>query len=93
MQPHGTPPGRDPALWRLARRRAHFKAHLVSYLLVNAGLWALWALTDRAGRGLPWPVFVSGFWGIGLLSEGLAAYNWQGGGLAEREYERLTRRP
>lgn len=93
MQPYGTPPGRDPALWRLARRRARFKAHLLTYLLVNAGLWVLWALTGRPGRGLPWPVFVSGFWGLGLLFEGLAAYSQWGGSLAEREYERLMRRP
>jgi hypothetical protein len=85
-------PARDPALWRLAERRAKFKAHLFNYLLVNVLLWVVWALTGRAARPLPWPVFVSAFWGLNLLLHGLGVYGLLGrGDLAEREYERLLR--
>jgi 2TM domain len=54
---------REQALQRLKKRR-DFQAHLASYLVVNAALWAIWAAT---GAGYPWPAWVTGAWGIGLL--------------------------
>jgi hypothetical protein len=43
---------------------------------------------------LPWPVWASAFWGLGLVLSGLAAYGGFGFGRAQRtqrEYERLLR--
>jgi len=54
---------REQALERLKKRR-DFQAHVVTYLIVNAALWAIWAAT---GAGYPWPAWVTGGWGIGLL--------------------------
>jgi len=54
---------REQALERLKKRR-DFQSHVVTYLIVNAALWAIWAAT---GAGYPWPAWVTGGWGIGLL--------------------------
>ena len=85
---------RDPYLWQKAKARAKFQAHLVSYLSVNGMLWVIWALTashHSHHSEIPWPLWVTAFWGFGLIARGVAAY----GGFsyeqrAQREYERLT---
>jgi hypothetical protein len=86
-------PTRDLRLWQIAKRRAKFQGHLLVYLLVNGGLWALYFLLPEAhGRHseLPWPIWTSVFWGLGLLSQGLSAYSGLNRGeRIQREYERL----
>jgi hypothetical protein len=85
---------RDPQLWRLAKQRAKFKSHLVVFLLVNSLLWLIWAVTSRnvGYAGLPWPLWSTLFWGLGLGIQGFATYgrinpsSW-----SEREYARLQR--
>lgn len=82
---------KDRALWELARKRASFKAHLLSYLVVNAFLWMFWffAANDRV-NGYPWPLWASVGWGIGLVFHYLGAYVWTSGGdPVEREYQKL----
>ncbi|GAA4362586.1 hypothetical protein GCM10023185_30660 [Hymenobacter saemangeumensis] len=88
-----TAPTRDPELWRQAKSRAAFKSHLFTYLSVNGLLWLIWAVTTRGrDQGLPWPVWSTFFWGIGVLSQAVRVYGgWDRKGMAEREYERLTR--
>lgn len=54
---------RERALARLHKKR-DFQGHLVTYVVVNAALWAVWALT---GGGYPWPAWVTGGWAIGLI--------------------------
>ena len=81
---------RDPHLWQQAKARARFQSQLVTYLTVNATLWVIWALTERHHGGIPWPLWATAFWGIGLIGRGVAAY----GGYSQeqravREYERL----
>jgi 2TM domain len=52
---------------RLRRRiqgRRDFGAHLVSYLVVNGFLVAIWAFT---GGGYFWPAWILGAWGVGLV--------------------------
>ncbi len=84
------PLNRDPYLWQKAKARAKFQSHLVVYVVVNAGLWVIWAFNPKQSETLPWPVWVAAFWGIGLVLRGVAAY----GGFSQeqrtqREYERL----
>jgi len=84
---------KDPNLWYLARKRASFKYHLTSYVLVNSSLWSLWALTtDETYKhyGFPWPVFPMLGWGIGLFFHFMAAYIFPGNNLAEHEYQKLV---
>jgi hypothetical protein len=54
---------RDLARTRLRKRR-DFTSHLVSYLIINAFLVGLWALT---GAGYFWPAWVLLGWGVGLV--------------------------
>lgn len=80
---------RDERLWRIAKARAAFKSHLITYLVVNAGLWALWLITDRQGGGAPWPVWPALGWGIGLAFHYFSAYHSDPYGDTLREYEKL----
>ncbi|TGE23393.1 2TM domain-containing protein [Hymenobacter metallicola] len=88
---------RDPQLWRMAKARAKFKTHLFTYLAVNGLLWTIWFLTDfsaghRYGSNIPWPVWSTVFWGIGVFMNGVGVYGGLGKSqLSEREYERLVR--
>ena len=59
---------------------------------MNALLWVIWAVTTRGRHGfLPWPIWSTVFWGVGLVSQGVRVYGgWSKPGMAEREYERLV---
>ncbi len=54
---------RERALARLHKKR-DFQGHVVAYVVVNAAIWAIWAVT---GAGYPWPAWVTGGWAIGLI--------------------------
>ncbi|MBT9393400.1 2TM domain-containing protein [Hymenobacter sp. NST-14] len=82
---------RNPDLWRQAKDRARFKASLFSFVVVNALLWALWAVTGRESHPIPWPLWVSFFWGVGLVLKAIRVYSGFGWAqLSEREYEKLV---
>lgn len=85
-----TPPGKDPGLWRLAKKRASFKRHLSVYVLVNAFLWLVWAFTgnENYDSGLPWPAWTTFGWAIGLAFHYLGAYAETS--TVETEYDKLT---
>lgn len=89
----------DQYLWRVARRRVAFKNHLAIYIITNLLLWLLWWLADRhtSGEGeysaIPWPVFPTLGWGLGVLMNYLGAYVFYGRrSLVQREYDKLKRR-
>ena len=54
---------RDAARRRVQARR-DFGSHLVAYVVINAFLIAVWAVT---GAGYFWPIWVICGWGIGLV--------------------------
>ena len=94
------PEGKDPALWEIAQKRASFKRHLITYLVINAFLWALWYFTGRhatveidgdamAGFNFPWPIWTTLGWGIGLAFHFAGAYVFPRANSVEREYEKL----
>ena len=62
----GQPPNdsdlRDQALRRLKKKR-DFRTHLLTYVLVNALLVVIWAVTSA---GFFWPVFPIMGWGIAV---------------------------
>ena len=84
---------RDPQLWAIAQRRASFKYHLGTYIVMNAFFWVLWYFTGqhRDNGFVPWPVWPMLGWGIGLLFHFLGAYVFPRENTAEKEYEKLTR--
>ncbi len=85
---------KDAHLWEIAKKRASFKYHLVSYIVFNAFFWVIWAFTGQDSyhgySGLPWPVWPMMGWGIGLLFHFLGAYVFHGENSAEKEYEKLV---
>ena len=56
--------------------------HFTSYAGVNVMVWAIWLI---AAGGFPWPLFVTVFWGIGMVGHLLDYYNKHGGGAQKRE--------
>ncbi len=93
-----TPEGKDPALWELAQKRAGFKKHAVSYVIINAFFWVIWLLSsNRSERDfdfgtwdhLPWPVWSMFGWGIGLVFHFAGAYIFPRVNSVEKEYEKL----
>jgi len=73
---------RERALERIEKRR-DFHAHLLAYVLVNAMLVAIWAVT---GADFFWPVFPLMGWGIGL-----AFHAWDTYRSAEPSEEQIQR--
>jgi hypothetical protein len=61
---------RDAAIKRIKEKR-DFRKHVVTYLVVNAFLVGIWAVS---GGGYFWPGWVIAGWGIGLVLHGWQAY-------------------
>jgi hypothetical protein len=62
---------RESEEWLQARKRVtdrrEFGTHVFVYLVVNAGLVGIWALT---GAGYFWPAWVAVCWAIGVVLHG-----------------------
>lgn len=90
---YNTPSGdaRDQQLWEIAKARASFKYHLATYVIINIFLWILWYMSGRheSQNGLPWAIWPTLGWGIGLLFHYLGAYVFPRGNLVEKEYQKL----
>jgi hypothetical protein len=77
---------RERALERIENKQ-EFHAHLLAYVLVNAMLVGIWAVT---GAGFFWPVFPLLGWGIGI---GFHAWDtYRVGEPSEAQIEREVRR-
>ena len=92
------PEGKDPVLWEIAQKRAGFKRHALTYIIVNAFLWAIWFLSvnrhhvdfDNYGwNHFPWPLWSTIGWGIGLAFHFAGAYIFPQSNSVEREYQKL----
>ncbi|MBK7376019.1 MAG: 2TM domain-containing protein [Ferruginibacter sp.] len=92
------PEGKDPVLWEIAQKRASFKGHAVSYVIVNAFLWGIWFLSaerrhmnfsDYGWDHFPWPLWPTLGWGVGLAFHFAGAYIFPRANSVEREYEKL----
>jgi hypothetical protein len=55
---------REQALTQLRKKR-DFRAHVMAYVLVNAMLVVIWAVTSNGG--FFWPMFSILGWGIGVF--------------------------
>jgi 2TM domain len=62
---------RDRAVAQLKKRR-DFYGHLLVYVLVNAFVVVIWAVTDA--HGFFWPVFPIVGWGIGVVMNAWDVY-------------------
>jgi hypothetical protein len=81
---------KEQMLWEIARKRASFKSHLFSYIVVNGFFWALWYFGDsNEVRNYPWPLWPTLGWGIGLAFHFIGAYVYPQEDAVRREYEKL----
>ena len=86
------PEQRDEKLWRIAQKRAGFRKHLYTYLVIDGFLWGVWWVTTGHATGFTfyaWPIWVTLGWGIGLAFNYFDAYEGSGKDLAQQEYEKL----
>jgi uncharacterized RDD family membrane protein YckC len=93
MAYHQIPQGKDPQLWQLAQRRASFKSHFVTYLIMSVVFWIIWYFSG--GRiynngGLPWPVWPMLGWGIGVAFHYIGAYVAPKSNATQDEYDKLV---
>jgi serine/threonine-protein kinase len=78
---------------RLEERQG-FYGHLTSYIFVNLMLWVIYFLTRGDAGSHPWPLWVTVFWGMGMVGHAVDYWNKYGGGrdrreeMIERELER-----
>jgi hypothetical protein len=61
---------REQAVTSLKKKR-DFKTHALMYVVVNAALIGVWAISDS---GYFWPAWVLGGWGIGLIGNAWDVY-------------------
>lgn len=86
---------KDEQLWRIAKKRAGFKKQLASYIIINGFLWVLWFVTEGRndfGDNIPWPVWSTMGWGIGLAFSYYGAYHDNRESDTMREYQKLKDR-
>jgi hypothetical protein len=83
---------REAAIASLKAKRA-FLISLGVYVIVNAFLVVVWALTREDGDGDGfWPIWVMAFWGIGLAFQGWHAYGPKWGAISEDQIQQEMRR-
>lgn len=82
---------KDKQLWETARKRASFKRHFMTYIVINVFMWIIWAMTGSHtyNGGMPWPLWSTLGWGIGLAFHYFGAYVNPGDNSVEHEYEKL----
>lgn len=61
---------RDAAIKRLRNKR-DFRTHVAAYVVVNALLVTIWAVT---GGGYFWPIWAIAGWGVGLALNAWTVY-------------------
>ena len=93
------PEGKDPELWEIAQKRAAFRKHFSTYIIVNGFLWALWFVTGNQHKGFdvtqwdahhyPWPIWTTLGWGIGIAFHYASAYIFPRSNAVEQEYQKL----
>ncbi|GIL14491.1 MAG: hypothetical protein BroJett038_32110 [Chloroflexota bacterium] len=78
--------------------RNGFIIHLTIYIVMNLLFWSMWAGAQDlfaaifengqlpvVDLGFPWPVFITFFWGIGVVANFMEYYNKYGPGAERRE--------
>ena len=86
------PEQRDKELWKIAKKRAGFKSHLTTYIIVNIFLWAVWYFTGaemNRNDHFPWPLWSTLGWGVGIAFHYASTYIYPKHDVVQREYDKL----
>jgi 2TM domain len=85
-------PDKDEKLWRIAKKRASFKRNAFNFVVIIAFLWFLWAIGDRqVGSGIPWPIWPTVGWAVGLTFQFFDAYIGFGLPFSQKENENIKK--
>jgi hypothetical protein len=84
----------EKRLRKMAKARAEFKQHLLTYIVINGLLWAINYLTQMGDRSIYWwAIWPTLGWGVGLVLHFFTSYTGLSEeSMAQREYERLRRK-
>ncbi|MGH2709645.1 MAG: 2TM domain-containing protein [Actinomycetota bacterium] len=69
------------------KKKAEFRSHLTSYVLVNAALVVIWALTSGPGSYF-WPIWPLLGWGVGIGFHAWETYGQKSHGPSEDQIRR-----
>ena len=68
----------DELDWERARMHSRFVQQVLSYVLINIGLWILWYILPKPdAKILPWPIFSMIGWGINVLFMYIKTLNYK----------------
>ncbi len=86
----------DKVLYAIARKRAAFKKSLFTYFVINIFLWCIWLFSGGRQYGmswnaLPWPVWVTLGWGVGIAFQWAGAYLYPRKDTIEDEFQKLKK--
>jgi len=87
----------DDRLWRIAKKRADFKRHLITYIVMNLFFWAIWWFTQGHVTGIThwaavWPIWPMLGWGLGIAFQYFDAYGHTDKETSiQQEYEKLKK--
>jgi hypothetical protein len=81
---------------RMEQRTKFFK-DIASYITTNIICWGIWFFFTggREGGGFPWPLFVTFFWGLGLINDAVQLFFRDNNfleNMREREFQREVER-
>ena len=79
-------------LWEIAKKRATFRKHLMTYVIVISFFWCIWFLNGMRSEHysrFPWPAWIMLWWGIGLAFNYSKAYVTGNDNAVEDEYRKL----
>lgn len=86
-------PNPDEKLWRIAKKRAAFKRNAFNWLVINAFLWFIWVIGDKHDAlGIPWPIWPTVGWAVGLVFQYFDAYVGFGKSMEEKEFDKLKKK-
>jgi len=88
------PEGKDPILLDIAQKRAGFRKHASTYIIINAFLWGIWYFSSspigfEMGKNYLWPIWSTLGWGAGLAFHYASAYVFPKSSATEEEYQKL----
>ena len=80
-------------------KRTELIQHIIAYVAINPILWSIYLFTNNGViDGTPWALWITGFWGMGLVAHFFDYYGNYGGGrerhkrLVDRETQREMER-
>lgn len=87
---------REKVIWKAAKKRVAFRRQLLSYIIFNVFLWAIWFIGDNITEEhtsiwFAWPLWCTLGWGIGILYTYFEVFVFSRYNSIEKEFNKLNR--